>query len=326
MLQGAAQGTTYHIKYVAPANAVDAKRLQADVEKVLAEIDRQMSTYRDASEISRFNRSPAGEWFKVSTPLVKLVAISHEISKKTSGAQDVTVSPLVRLWQFGPGEVGTKSAGSFRPPTEEQIQAARKKVGCEKLDFRLDRDVLRKRVEGLEVDLSSIAQGYSVDRLVDILREHGQHQFMIELGGELYASGKRSDGQPWRVAVERPEVGKREMAMAVPLVDGALATAGGSRHFFEYEGKRYSHIIDPATGRPVEHTLLSVTVAADSCTQADGWDTPLVVLGPERGMVCAERNGIAAMFISRTDAGDEVRTTTAWKKRFDCAMNIGQRQ
>jgi thiamine biosynthesis lipoprotein len=139
---------------------------------------------------------------------------------------------------------------------------------------------------------------------------------MIELGGELYASGKRADGKPWQVAIERPEANKREMELAVPLVDGALATAGGSRHFFEYMGKRYSHIIDPSTGSPVEHTLVSVTVAAESCTLADGWDTPLVVLGPERGAECAEKNGIAAIFISHGENGDAVKVTSAWKRRF----------
>ena len=130
------------------------------------------------------------------------------------------------------------------------------------------------------------------------------------------AAGKRADGTPWRVAIERPLSERREMEVSVPLADAAMATAGGSRHFFEYAGHRYSHILDPATGRPVEHALSSVTVAADTCLEADGWDTPLMVLGPELGSQCAERWGIAAMFILHTDQGDVVRTTSAWKKRF----------
>jgi thiamine biosynthesis lipoprotein len=180
---------------------------------------------------------------------------------------------------------------------------------------------LRKQREGMEVDLSSIAQGYSVDALADVLRRDGAKDFMVELGGEVYAQGKRQDDMPWRIAIERPLAGKREMESAVTLSNAGLTTAGGSRHFFEYQGKRYSHIIDPATGRPVENALSSVTVAADSCTEADGWDTPLVVLGSERGKECAEKNGIAAMFISHTDSGDEVRTTTAWEKRFGPAAD-----
>jgi thiamine biosynthesis lipoprotein len=150
------------------------------------------------------------------------------------------------------------------------------------------------------------------------MRDHGVKSYMVELGGELCAAGTRADGTPWRIAIERPLADKRELEAAVPLVDAAMATAGGSRHFFEYKGKRYSHIIDPATGRPVEHTLASVTVAADECLDADGWDTPLMVLGPERGSEVAEKLGIAAMFVSHGENGaaDEVKTTSAWRKRF----------
>jgi thiamine biosynthesis lipoprotein len=180
----------------------------------------------------------------------------------------------------------------------------------------LDRPVLKKQVDGLEIDLSSIAPGYTVDRLADVLRKHGVRNFVVELGGELRATGKRADGTPWRVAIERPLANKREMAMGVPLVGGAMATAGGSRQFFEYKGKRYSHVIDPATGRPIEQALASVTVVDDYCVYADGWDTPLLVMGLERGIQCAEKNGIAAMFISHAEKEDDVRTTAAWRKRF----------
>ncbi len=316
-LRSAAQGTTYHVKFVAAPNAVDAHALQAEVEKQLAEIDGQMSTYRDDSEIGRFNRAPAGEWFAVSRGTAVVVAASRKISEKTGGAQDVTVGPLVRLWHFGPGESGGNSTkAEFKPPSDAQIQSARKRVGYEKLDVRMNPPALRKQVDGMEVDLSSIASGYTIDRLSEIVEKHGIKDFVAELGGELRAAGRRADGSPWRVAIERPIAERRELEMAVPLVDGAMATAGGSRHFYEYAGHQYSHIIDPATGRPVEHALSSVTIAADTCIEADGWDTPLVVLGPERGNQCAERYGIAAMFISHGEQGDVVRTTSAWRKRY----------
>jgi FAD:protein FMN transferase len=318
-LQGVAQGTTYHIKFVAPTKDFDPKELQADLEKKLAEIDREMSTYRDDSEISRFNRAPSGEWFAVSRDVAKVVTASREISEKSGGAQDITVGPLVNLWRFGPKD--SASSGKkveFAPPTDAAVQAARKRVGYRKLEVRLEPPALRKRIEGLEVDLSSIASGYTIDRLGEIMRDHGVKNYMVELGGELCAAGKRADGTPWRIAIERPLAEKRELEAAVPLVDAAMATAGGSRHFFEFKGKRYSHIIDPATGRPVEHTLASVTVAADKCIDADGWDTPLMVLGPERGGECAEKFGIAAMFVSHAEGGgaDDVKTTSAWRKRF----------
>jgi thiamine biosynthesis lipoprotein len=178
---------------------------------------------------------------------------------------------------------------------------------------------LKKLIAGLEVDLSSIASGWTIDQLAKLLIDRGVKDFMVELGGEIRARGKRGDGTPWRVAVEKPLVAKHEIELAVPLVNAALATAGGTKKFFEYDGKRYSHIIDPAIGRPVMHTLASVTVAADTCLEADGWDTPLLVLGPQRGVEVADRNGIAAVFISPPEGGsaaDTMKTTAAWRKRF----------
>jgi thiamine biosynthesis lipoprotein len=323
VLRGAAQGTTYHIKVVVPSGGVDAERLQADVDRFLGEVDRQMSTYRDDSELSRFNRAAAGEWFDVSPAVVRVVTEARTISEKTGGAIDVTVGPLVRLWHFGPGKAPSPlpspgGRGSKNPlPTDQEIADARNRVGYQKLQVRAKPQAMRKTVDGLEVDLSSIASGYTIDEIGKLLAGRGVANFMIELGGEIFARGAREDGKPWRAAIERPGVGEREMQAAVPLVNCALATAGGTYRFFEFEGRRYSHVIDPATGRPVAHTLASVTVAADTCIEADGWDTPLLVLGPERGLDCAERNGIAALFIDEEAAGGEaVRTTTAWKKRF----------
>lgn len=320
VLRGAAQGTTYHIKFVQPPTSVDATKLQADVDRVLSEIDRQMSTYRDDSEISQFNRASADEWFGVSPAVVSVVKAARTISERTDGAIDITVGPLVRLWHFGPRKSGSGQAKpKFEPPTEEQLSAARKRVGYKQLEVRDSPSALRKKAEGLEIDLSSIASGWTIDRLSEQLIDHGIKDYMIELGGEIRAGGRREDGTTWRVAIERPSVGKRAMEAAVPLVNASIATAGGTQKFFEYNGNRYSHIIDPATGRPVTHTLASVTVAADTCLEADGWDTPLLVLGPERGVKVADENGIAAMFVVRPEArdGDEVvKTTAAWRKRF----------
>ncbi len=317
-LSGATMGTTYHIKVAdAPAD-VRAEGLKADVEKVLAEIDRQMSTWRPDSEVSRFNRAPAGEWFAVSPATADVVAAAQEISRKTDGAIDVTVGPLVRLWHFGP-DAKAKSGDrakpqAFVPPADEEIAAARNLIGYPKLDVRMNPPALRKSVSGLEIDLSSIASGYAIDQLATLLADRGLANWLVEIGGEVRAAGQRDDGRPWQVAIERPIPGKPQMQSVVPLVDGAIATAGDYQKYFEHAGRRYSHIIDPAAGRPIEHALASVTVAADTCLAADGWDTPLLVLGPERGFACAEKNGIAALFIMR--GSDTGRATTAWKARF----------
>jgi thiamine biosynthesis lipoprotein len=197
------------------------------------------------------------------------------------------------------------------------------------LDARLDPPGLRKKADGVEIDLSSICSGYTIDHLSEIMIANGATDYMVELGGECRAGGKREDGTPWRIAVERPILAEQRLETAVPLVDAALATAGGNQRFWEYEGKRYSHIIDPSTGRPIEHALASVTVAADTCLTADGWDTPLLVLGPERGFECAEANGLAALFISHSDGDaigkteDAVRVTSEWRRRFGDANKSG---
>lgn len=330
VLRGAAQGTTYHIKLIPPASGIDEHQLKLEIEQALARIDEQMSTYRQDSELSKFNRAPAGEWFPVSPAVVKVVEAARAISEKTNGAMDVTVGPLVRLWHFGPPEKArrasdknsaatSKKKRDFRPPTDDELAAVRKRIGYKLLETRDEPPALKKTVDGLEVDLSSIASGYTIDQLASILTTHGVKDFMVELGGEVRAAGTRDDGSPWRIAIERPVLDRRELEVAVPLKNASLATAGGTHKFFEFDGKRYSHIIDPSTGRPVKHALASVSVAADTCLEADGWDTPLTVLGADRGIECADKNGIAAMFIVPADNSNEpdtIKTTKAWRKRF----------
>ncbi len=249
VLRGAAQGTTYHIKFVKPAKEFATQRLQADVEQFLADIDRQMSTYRADSEISRFNRAPAGVWFSVSPAVVEVVKAAQEISELSDGAMDITVGPLVQLWHFGPrankppsprplpeGEGVAKQ--KFAPPPEEQLRNARMRVGYKKLEFRQTPPALRKEVDGLEVDLSSIASGYTIDHLSALMVEHGVKDFMVELGGEVRAGGKREDGTPWRIAIERPTAEKREMEVAVPLVNACARD--GRRHAQVFRVRRSS--------------------------------------------------------------------------------------
>ena len=321
MLRGVAQGTTYHVKFVMPTKKVDSKQLQAELDRYLAEIDREMSTYRTDSEISEFNRARRMSGSACRRRWWKLLWL-RGVSENSFGAEDITVNPLVRLWHFGaqPGGAGKPSA--FTPPSDEKIAAARKLVSYKLIETRLDPPALRKRKEGVEIDLSSICSGYTIDHLSEIMMSNGVTDFVVELGGECRAGGKREDGSPWRIAVERPILAEQRLETAVPLVNAAISTAGGNQHFWEFEGKRYSHIIDPSTGKPIEHALTAVTVAADTCLEADGWDTPLVVLGPERGMACAESNGISALFISHSDGdaagktADKVRVTAAWRKRF----------
>jgi thiamine biosynthesis lipoprotein len=198
---------------------------------------------------------------------------------------------------------------------------AKAAIGYKKLSVRRDPPALRKEVENLEVDLSSIAPGYAVDQMAGILMAHGIDNFTVEIGGEVRCVGRRADGKPWRVAIERPIVERREMLVALSLVDSAIATAGDYRKFYEIAGRRYSHIIDPKTARPVDHSLASVSVVAETCMEADAWDTALLVLGPQRGYECAEKNRIAALFVSPGNSGDMMEATATWQEQFDDDLN-----
>jgi thiamine biosynthesis lipoprotein len=315
-MAGPTMGTTYHVKLTALPPTVELPQLQQDVDALLAEINLQMSTYLPESEVSRFNRAPADEWFAVSAATAEVVAAALEVSRETDGALDITVEPLVELWHFGPtGASDTTGLTEFQPPDEEAIDAARERVGWQKLSVRLDPPALRKSVEGLEIDLSSVAKGYGVDRVAELIADRGIGGYMVEIGGEVRAAGLRPDGRPWQIGIERPDVDRRAAQWVVPLADAALATSGDYRNYFDYEGHRYAHIIDPSTGRPVEHPLASVSVLADTCMKADAWATALVVLGPERGYDSAEKHGLAVLFVSRIDTGFATRATGAWQAK-----------
>ena len=232
VLRGAAQGTTYHIKFVAPANGVDAQRLQADVEKVLAEIDRQMSTYRADSEISRFNRAPAGEWFAVSAAVARGgrgIAGDQREDGRRAGCDGRAAGAAVafRADEDGAGE--QVKAEAFKPPSDEQLQAARKRVGYKKLDVRMKPPALRKKIEGLEVDLSSIASGYTIDRLAELLLDRGIKNFMVELGGEVRAA---REARGWHAVANCDRAADRGEAR-----DGG---GGAARECGDGDGRRQS--------------------------------------------------------------------------------------
>jgi thiamine biosynthesis lipoprotein len=317
---GPTMGTRYRVAIASPPSNIDNSQLKTDVGSLLAEIDRQMSTYRSDSELSRFNVERSRDWFPVSADTAQVVAAARRISEQTSGALDVTVGPLVRLWHFGPRDAAAADKRR-QPPSADSVDKAREAIGFAKLDVRIEPPALRKEFANLEVDLSSIAPGYAVDRVAAMLSARGMENYMVEIGGEVRTLGARVDGAPWRVGIERPLTNRREMLLSIPLVDAAIATAGDYRKFFETNGRRYSHIIDPASGQPVDHGLGSVTVVAETCVDADGWDTALLVLGPERGYACAEKHGIAALFVMRDGDLKSAQATSAWQARFGGQVN-----
>ena len=316
-MAGATMGTTYHVKLSALPPGTELAQLQQDVDAALEEVNEQMSTYLPESEVSRFNRAAADEWFDVSPATAAVVTEAQEVSRLTDGALDITVEPLVELWAFGPASISNAvDHAEFHPPDQAAIDAAREHVGWQKLEVRLDPPALRKSVAGLEIDLSAVAKGYGVDRVAELLAGRGVRDFMVEIGGEVRAAGQRPDGRPWRIGIERPESDVRQSQWIVPLADASLATSGDYRNYYEYEGHRYSHILDPSTGRPVEHSAASVSVLADSCMKADAWATAMLVLGPERGYDSAEKHALAVLFVSRTDNGFATRASSEWEAKL----------
>lgn len=335
-LSGFTMGTRYHIKIPRLPEGYTREQIHARVEEVLERLNDLMSTYRETSEISRFNRSQEREWFPVSPELAMVVEAALQVSRDTAGAFDVTVGPLVGLWGFGP------EGREQRVPGEEEIARVRAATGYRHLEARLSPSALRKLRSEIRLDLSAIAKGYGVDSVANELDSFHIKSYLVEIGGEVRTRGAKKNGEAWKVGVEAPTEmdqsaqsghgdgnqggnhhGVREgspqgiqrgIQKVLALEDRALATSGDYRNFFTEAGRRYSHTIDPRTGRPVEHNLASVTVVGESCMIADALATALLVLGPDRGYAFARERNLTALFILREEAGYGELSTPAFEK------------
>ena len=290
-------GTTYRVLVRSESAGFDAAKLHKIIDQELLYINNLMSTYDVNSEISRFNRSAQITPFKLSSETTEVLAFSLQLARQTQGAFDPTVSPLVNLWGFGPVRSDAKI------PPADAISRVRAEIGFDALALDATDNTLRSQLPR-QLDLSAVAKGYAVDRLAAILIEAGLSHFLVEVGGELVAKGTKFEDVPWRVAIESPDPVNRGIFKALSLRDKAVATSGDYRNFFESNGQRYSHTLDPRTGSPVDHTTVSVTVLADTAMVADGWATALNVLGLDEGLKLANERGLAALFISRTDTSE----------------------
>lgn len=309
-IAGRTMGTTYSIKVDRLPAGFDAQKLQAEIDARLETVNDQMSTWREDSELSRFNRYDETDWFPVSAATAKVVAAALEISEQSAGAFDVTVMPLINLWSFGPEQRARKV------PTDEQLGAARALVGWEKLHVRRDPPALRKDAPGVSVDLSAIAKGYGVDAVAEYLDELKVAGYLVEIGGEVRTRDARPDGSLWRIGIEAPLDESRTVFDAIELADRSLATSGSYRQFFFENGRRYSHTIDPRTGKPIEHHLASVTIVADDCMTADALATTLMVLGPDEGYNWAVERGLAALLLVGDGERFEERPTPEFERLF----------
>lgn len=305
-LEGQLGTAAWHITITNPPPDKSAEQLQQELDKVLAHTNQILGTWNPNSEISQFNQNTSTDWIPVSKELAEVVTTTLRLSQESQGLYDVTVAPLLKLWGFKHGD---PAQGAI--PTAAEIEAAKAKMGYQKLQVRLDPPALRKTQADLHVELASIADGYATDQAGEYLESLGIRDYMVEVAGEVRTRGSSPRGDAWRIAIEKPvEIG-RVVQQGIGLHNVGLATSGDYRNFFVAEGKRYSHTMNPLLGTPVQHRLASVSVLAETGLLADAYATLLMVLGDEQGRKFAEEHKLAAYFIWRTETGfDSYATPT----------------
>jgi FAD:protein FMN transferase len=295
-VSGEAQGTTYHIKLVLDNTSPSLEEIRRQISATLAEIDAQMSNYREDSEISRINRLERTTWLPVSQEIADLLVIAHKVYERSDGCYDLTVKPLFDLWGF--------SRQENRVPTQDEIDALLPHIGMSLLEVDAVNQRIRKKDPKLKIDLSSIAQGYSVGVVARNLEALGIRNYLVEIGGEMMVKGRKANGNDWRVAVQTPTPLTREIQKIIDVREQsgtAIMTAGTYQHFFEENGQTYSHILNPKTGRPVTHHLRSVTVMHDDPAWADAWDTALLCVGEQEATRIAEAEKLKVLLIYDSD-------------------------
>lgn len=289
-VSGSTMGTTWRLT-ILDADGPRAKEL---VHVRLNELEAIFTNWRADSAVSRFNASRTTEWQPIPRELAEVMTLAQRVSKESHGAFDVTMAPLINAWGFGP------QGRQAQLPDESVVAKLMRNCGWQKIEVELEPPMLRKTHPEVEINVSALVEGYAVDDLVKKLRAQGWPNFLLDVGGELYASGKKPHENYWQVGVQKPDAQKGMMEGSMPLHDKALATSGTYRQFVEKDGKRLPHVLDARFGRPVEHDLVSVSVVADSCFEADAWATALLILGPWEGRELAKRVGLDALFLAQS--------------------------
>lgn len=308
-LDGLTMGTSWSVRLVAPSASSSAD-LQQGLQRQLDLVVAQMSHWDAQSDLGRYNRAPAGSWHALAPDFYMVLDFALDVMRESGGAYDPCAGALVNLWGFGP-EHRYDGAG-FIAPTQAQAGAVLDRRASQRME--LDRAARRfYQPGGLQLDLSAIAKGYGVDKLARYLESQGIHHYLVEVGGELRGAGVKPDGQPWWVALEQPPSLSNDEApcdeFVLALHGLSVATSGDYRRYFERDGRRLAHTIDPRSGAPAPHDLASVTVVHAHCMAADAWSTALTVLGPQAGLALAEQRGLAARFVQRGVNGGGYRVT-----------------
>ncbi|MFK7966001.1 MAG: FAD:protein FMN transferase [Burkholderiaceae bacterium] len=308
-LTGQTMGT--HYKVIAIGSDLDRDELATKVQDRLAQVNGRLSSWDPESEVSRFSAMPETKPMVVSDSFVSVMTLAMQVHEQSGGRFDVTLGPLIELWGFGMNQQ-TDSV-----PSDDKIAAALQQVGQGRL-LTVDEAAqsIAKRDGRVGINLSAIAKGFGVDQVGLVLRDAGIEEYLVEIGGDLLARGHNAYGQPWRIGIEKPDSGAQAIELVVSLRNHALATSGDYRNFFERNGNRFSHILDPISGRPVTHRTTSVTVVAEHAALADAWATALLVLGLKDGVDLANRLGLAALFIARDASGAQDTYITVQSESF----------
>jgi len=287
-LEGSTMGTTYHITLVKVPPQLKEIQLKQEIDKLLNEVNQQMSTYKKDSELSLLNQNPSTDWIPISKALFTVIQEALRVSELSEGAFDITVGPLVNLWGFGAKWTEEKI------PSQEEIYQTKQRVNYQYLSIQTNPPAIKKAKPDVYIDLSGIAKGYGVDVIADFVEKQGILNYLIEIGGELRTKGSNPQGEAWKVAVEKPIPNIRATQTIIPVHDAGIATSGDYRNFFELNGRRFSHIIDPKTGEPVQTNVVSATILdSKSCMTADAWAKMPIVMGAEKALALAERKNIA---------------------------------
>jgi thiamine biosynthesis lipoprotein len=290
---GPTMGSSYSVKLA--GGTLDRAAAEAAHEAAgvaLAAVDAAMSTHRADSELSRFNAHRAGVPFALSADTFAVLSLAQRVATETRGAFDVTVAPIVDAWGFGPGR-------EHRVVARQEIADLERRVGAGLLALDAGSRTASKARDGVRADLSGIAKGFAVDLAAQALDAHGIDRYMVEAGGEVRTRGRNAEGRPWQIAIEQPDAMPQRPHFVVPLSGLSMATSGDYRIYFERDGRRYCHEIDPAAGRPIDNGVASASVVAADCGYADAMATALMVMGAERGLAFAEERRLAAYFIVR---------------------------
>ncbi|WP_353618834.1 FAD:protein FMN transferase [Tropicibacter sp. R16_0] len=307
-ITGKTMGTTYNVVALDASGQVKDADLRAAIDGALAEVNQQMSNWDPRSEISRFNAQTGTDTVTVSDNLANVMQAAETVNIASEGRFDTTMGPLIELWGFG-------ANGSAPVPGDADIRAAQARSGHGNT-LKVGGSTLQKTQGDAQVYLAAIGKGYGADHVGRAIEALGIKDYMVEIGGDLYASGKNASGLPWQIGIEKPAALSGGVMEVVGISGLGMASSGDYRNYFEKDGQRYSHIIDPATGRPITHKTASATVLADNSMLADAWATAMLILGRERGLEIAEAQNLAVLFIERDAEASELRFNTKASSRF----------